>query len=109
MWIPKNVSTVSSDKQPFAAAVGSVNSGTRNSKFLLPYGISSIPPNGTVILAVPIENDTVIGGVIAKELPNLEPGEVMLYSRGGASIALKNNGDVIINGTVFERNSGAEV
>ena len=28
----------------------------------------------------------------------LEPGEVMLYSKGGASIVLKNNGSVLING-----------
>ena len=37
-------------------------------------------------------------GVIAAPPEPLEPGEVMLYSAGGASIVLKNNGKVLING-----------
>ena len=115
MWIPKNVNTVSSNKKPYAVAAGSENTditGTHaaeNAQMLLPYGVAAVPPEGSVILAVPLENDTLIGGVIVKNFSQLEPGEVMLYSLGGASIALKNNCDVIINGTVFAGNNGAEV
>ena len=32
----------------------------------------------------------------------LEPGELMLYSSGGANIVLKNDGQVLINGTSIE-------
>ena len=30
--------------------------------------------------------------------PELEEGELMLYSKGGASIVLKNDGRVLVNG-----------
>ena len=115
MWIPKNVNAVSSNKKPYAAAVQSANSesictnGSENVPLLMPYGVAGVPPEGTIVLAVPLENNTVIGGVIVKDFSQLQPGELMLYSLGGASIVLKNNGDVIINGTVFEGNSTAEV
>ena len=38
---------------------------------------------------------------------DLEAGEVRLYSAGGAEILLRNNGQVVINGQVFEPGGGA--
>ena len=39
-------------------------------------------------------------GVIA-DRTELEEGEVMMYSKGGASVILKNNGKVLINGEEY--------
>ncbi len=40
--------------------------------------------------------------VIADVRGDLKPGELMLYSAGGASIVLKNDGSVLINGKAVE-------
>ena len=36
----------------------------------------------------------------------LEPGELLLFSQGGARIYLKNSGEVVINGQVFAAEEG---
>ena len=50
-----------------------------------------------------LDADSVYFSVILRdkngdENVDLNPGEVMLFSSGGASIVLKNNGKVLING-----------
>lgn len=69
-------------------------------KTCLPYGVVSIPPTGERAVVLPLDDGEVSLGVIAKNM-GLEDGEVMLYSKGGASIILKNDGNVVINGKVF--------
>ena len=66
-----------------------------------PFGIVSIPPVGEKAVITHTENGFVYAGVPACE-NDLEPGELMLFSRGGASIVLKNNGQVLINGKAIE-------
>ena len=66
-------------------------------KACMPYGIASVPPVGEHAVVLPLDDGEVNLGVIAQS-KSLEEGEVMLYSKGGASIVLKNNGKVIING-----------
>jgi hypothetical protein len=46
---------------------------------------------------LPLANGEVSLGVLAKNV-ELDEGEVMLSSKGGASIVLKNDGRVLING-----------
>lgn len=65
-----------------------------------PYGVVSVPPNGERAVVLPLDSGEVGLGVIA-EGHALEEGELMLYSKGGASIVLKNNGKVLINGREF--------
>lgn len=70
----------------------------RDIPIVAPYGITYVPPPGSKAVVIPIENSAVLAGIIPQG-SSLEPGELMLYSSGGASIVLKNNGDVLINGT----------
>ncbi len=65
-----------------------------------PYGISYAPPSGEDSVVINAGgNDVCLGTVAAKA--NLEPGELMLTSLGGASIVLKNDGGVYINGVRY--------
>lgn len=66
----------------------------------LPYGISSVPPIGECAVVLPLDDGEISLGVVT-EKNNLLPGELMLYSKGGASIVLKNSGKVLINGKEF--------
>ena len=66
----------------------------------LPYGVFSIPPDGCSAVVLPLDDGEVALGVTDNSA-NIESGEVALFSRGGASLILKNNGDVVINGQVF--------
>lgn len=65
-----------------------------------PYGLASVPPVGENAVVLPLEDGELSLGIIAKA-HNLSEGEVMLFSKGGASIVLKNNGKVLINGREF--------
>lgn len=66
---------------------------------LLPYGYAAMPPAGCQAVLV----GGLCAGVTAVQDSRLEPGEVCLFSSGGAEILLKNDGTVVINGQVFER------
>jgi len=67
-----------------------------------PYGIAYVPPVGSRSLVLPTEAGNLCLGVIGEAPQTLEPGELMLYSAGGASIVLKNDGRVLINGRAVE-------
>jgi len=62
-----------------------------------PYGLVSVPPAGEQAVVLPLDGGEVGLGVIS-QATDLEPGELMLFSKGGASVVLKNNGKVLING-----------
>ena len=47
----------------------------------------------------------VCAGAVVEETA-LEPGELLLFSQGGARIYLKNSGEVVINGQVFAAEEG---
>lgn len=70
-------------------------------EFCFPYGLVSVPPGGEHAVVLPLDSGEVGLGVIAAG-QELEEGEVMLYSKGGASLVLKNNGTVLINGREFD-------
>jgi len=67
-----------------------------------PYGIAYVPPIGSRSLILPSDGGSVCLGVIGAPEAQLEQGELMLYSSGGASIVLKNDGRVLINGRAVE-------
>lgn len=66
-----------------------------------PYGVVYVPPVGEEAVMVHTPSADVCMGVIASAPESLEAGELMLCSKGGASIILKNNGSVLINGKEF--------
>ncbi len=66
-------------------------------KSCFPYGIISVPPTGERAVVLPLDDGEVGLGVIANN-SQLQEGELMLYSKGGASIVLKNDGRVLVNG-----------
>ena len=65
---------------------------------IAPAGIVYVPVTGSSTMVMEGEGGAVCLGVIAAPPDSLEAGELMLYSAGGASIVLKNDGRVLING-----------
>lgn len=68
-----------------------------NIPVLSPYGIVAVPPKGAKAVVLPTGNTAVCLGT-PQIVEDLKEGELMLFSSGGASIILKNNGKVLING-----------
>lgn len=69
----------------------------KNLELCFPYGLVSVPPTGerAVVLSL---NDGEVGLGVLKSAEGLQEGEVMLFSKGGASLVLKNDGRVLANG-----------
>lgn len=67
-----------------------------------PWGIAYLPPAGARAVILGGGQQSVCAGTIV-ESGELEPGELLLYSAGGARICLKNSGEVIINGQTFAK------
>ena len=92
--------------EPPGAAKGNVyENGTsvaasgehRSLRACLPYGVCSIPPKNECAVVLPLDDGEVSLGVLA-DTSDLQEGELKLCSAGGASIVLKNDGRVLING-----------
>ncbi len=66
----------------------------------VPYGYACAAPQGEKVVMLP-ESGVCLGSVNRAE--GLLPGEVRLFSAGGAEILLRADGAVVINGQVFER------
>lgn len=66
-----------------------------------PYGITFVPPVGERSVVLNAGGEDVCLGTLS-EGSDLKPGELRLSSLGGASIELKNDGNVYINGVRFE-------
>lgn len=70
---------------------------SRNVKLCFPYGYAAGVPAGAEVMLLPaVDGVLAFGTETAGSLP--APGEVTITSRGGASVALKNDGTVVING-----------
>ncbi len=70
-----------------------------------PAGIAWRPRNGESVLVIKGGNDRDEACIVGVELTNgpggLEPGELYLFSAGGASVRLKNDGRVEILGELY--------
>lgn len=108
MWLSKQVVATSDEKK--LPEIGTITASSekngicaqgkreyRNIKSVFPFGLVSVSPVGEKAVVTPTEFGYVNSGVFVGA-KNLQPGEVMLYSAGGASIVLKNDGKVLING-----------
>ena len=65
---------------------------------IAPAGIAYVPVAGAPTVVMEGAGGAVCLGVAVTPPEELQPGELMLYSAGGASIVLKNSGKVLING-----------
>lgn len=68
-----------------------------------PCGITYLPSTNSQVLLLNIAGTEVCIGSSC-DYSKLNSGELSLYSNGGASILLKNNGDVVINGLIITSN-----
>lgn len=113
MWLNKRLKKENTDMSVHSASVlGASENGlhingrsqSTNTAQLMPFGVFSVPPNGQNAVVADIASRKLCLGVEGSppEGVSLEAGEVLLYSLGGAYIHLKNNGTVVIKGTVIE-------
>lgn len=93
--------SVTISKSDLLEADSSVN--TRNLGSYAPYGYSSAAPVGEEVILVPSSDGQVAVGTRCKE-NELESGEIKITSLGGANIILKNDGSVVINSLVIDKN-----
>ena len=70
-----------------------------------PWGIEWKPPQNTQAVTLPTDSELLCMGCAAAQ-SDLQPGELRLFSAGGAEIRLKNSGEVIINGQAFPAQKG---
>ena len=86
MWIAENLSKNSINKP--TAESGNV--------VMSEIGNNAIIASGEHI-GLPLADKEVCVGVIS-EVSSVQPGEILLKSKGGAEVYLKNDGSVYING-----------
>ena len=77
--------------------------GARKITAYTPYGYSSAAPVGEEVAVIPSDDGKIALGTKCKDA-EIESGEVMITSLGGAKIILKNDGSVVINSTVIDKN-----
>lgn len=66
----------------------------------VPFGMAVCLPQGANVVMLP-ESGVCLGAV--NDAAGMEPGEVRLFSAGGAEISLMADGTVVINGQVFPK------
>ena len=99
--------------QPVAVDRGSVTIGGEDAAVLTKSekrGVEVLSPGGYIWLpvagqdAVTVDaggNDRYIAGCVGQDVPSdLQPGEIYIKSNGGASLVLKNNGALVLTGSV---------
>ncbi len=111
MWlskmISKNVLNETAEKgsvtlSDSAQWEASASAGVRNVNSYAPYGYHSAAPVGQEVILIPSSDGQVALGTKI-DISSLEAGEIKLCSLGGASIILKNDGSVIINSLVIDK------
>lgn len=74
--------------------------------FAGPWGIAYRPPAAAQAVVVSTSAGDACIGALAEE-KEIGPGELLLFSSGGAEIYLKNSGEIEINGQVFPAKEGS--
>lgn len=112
MWISQRVASIKNDI-PSENCLGEITDSNgsnvtvqsaneyRDIPLVAPFGIAYVPTNGDRSVVIPVSDQSVCLGSLVED-KNLEPGELMLFSNGGAKIILKNDGTVVINDTVIQ-------
>lgn len=117
MWLSKRIRihprAAEADLGVTSISGDSVGAVTRGEERALPVfgpgGYFWIPKSGDTVLVIrggTGGEEHCIGGTQQKEaVPGMLPGEVYLYSAGGASIYFKNDGSLILSGAVSVKGS----
>lgn len=93
------IASISEDGK--TANITNMNSSLlRNARIILPYGISCTGNSGMNTHVVLDGNNSCIMGVFDQSRPLAKPGELILYSSGGAMIRLLTDGSISVNGNV---------
>lgn len=112
MWLSKKIkanrTTTEADLGVTSIAGNGAGVVTRGEERSLPVfgpgGYAWIPQNGDTVLVIrggTGGEERCVGGAQQKTaVSGMQPGEVYLYSAGGASIYLKNNGSLVLSGAV---------
>lgn len=106
MWLSKKMKESASGQLPEQGKITLSGDGileadathiSRNVRLCLPYGYAAGVPAGAEVILLPAADCLLAFGsdIAGQQLP---PGEICITSQGGASIALKNDGTVVING-----------
>lgn len=113
MWISKMLSSNSTDEKAekgrvIANADGKMEAGStmfsKNISGYAPYGYQACVPSGEEVIILNSTDGQVALGTKAVSAEELENGEIKISSKGGANIILKNDGSVIINSLVIDKN-----
>ena len=111
MWLSKKMAG-NLRREPTAEVARMTGSSTaqgsgeyRDFALAAPGGIADMPPDAARAVLVNSTEGMVCAGAVVEETA-LEPGELLLFSQGGARIYLKNSGEVVINGQVFAAEEG---
>lgn len=111
MWLSQQV--IAAQNRKTAAQVAEVTGAAvmqgeneyRSIPLLGPWGIAYLPPNAAKTVVVGTGSGNACIGAVTEE-KGIAPGELLLFSSGGASIYLKNSGEIVINGQVFAAQKG---
>ena len=111
MWLSKMIGKNTADNRAQKGSItisGSADveaqytAGAKSMQAYTPYGYTSAAPIGEEVAVVPSSDGEIAIGTRCKA-SELESGEVMISSLGGAKIILKNDGTVVINSMVINR------
>lgn len=111
MWISKRLSEAITQPRAERGNVTIANDNgveaggtvtTRGVQCYMPYGYTSTPPVGKEVMMLPSSDGQVIIG--SKSDSHCNAGEVVISSLGGARIELKNDGTIVLNSLVIDRN-----
>lgn len=111
MWISKMISKSEKEQKAEKGCITLSNNSveaqgtvkSRNIDSFTPYGYQSVVPVGEEVMLLPSSDGQVMIGSRCAD-SSLKSGEVRISSLGGASIVLKNDGSVIINSLVINKN-----
>lgn len=115
MWLSRNFKSteqsaaetgvITLNKDDITEANSSMPS--RGAQCFSPYGYSSRIPVGDEVLIINGSSGSAVAGV-KMNAGTLEQGEIEIRSLGGATILLKNDGSVVINSLVIDRDGNIE-
>ncbi len=80
----------------------SVVHGTGQCAIVSPGGMMYLPAAQDEAVVAAGDTESLCLGIKMMDNPyRIEPGEIVLFSRGGASVILKNDGSIHLNGTIY--------
>ena len=115
MWMSKNIlsrqRSETAEKGKVTLSSNQLEAGStlmkRGIDSYAPYGYQSNPPVGENVMIIPANNGQAVVGALCRTT-DLKSGEIRLSSKGGATILLKNDGSIELNGLVINKNGVIE-